>query len=94
VHQQPPLGRSWGTRFLRGVSADGMWLGPALLARVDRGALDALVVGEPVGDALRITPREGVTLDALEAVLAPVLSSGEDWHRWMNWIYGRGERPT
>ncbi len=29
--------RSWQTRFLRAVSADGMWLGPLLFEHIDRG---------------------------------------------------------
>jgi hypothetical protein len=94
VHQQAPLRKSWGTRFLRGVSADGIWLGPDLLARIDVSALDALVDSERVGEALRVVPRQGVRLDALEQVLAPVLPSGQDWNRWMSWIYDRGPRPT
>jgi hypothetical protein len=94
VHQEATLRRSWGTRFLRGVSADGMWLGPDLLARIDARALEPLVSSERVGEALRIVPREGVTLDALEQVLAPILPGGEDWNRWMSWIYGHGPQPT
>ncbi len=72
------LQRRWCTRFLRGVGADGVWLGPELLARVDRGALEALCDAEPVGSTLRLVLREGATLDALEGVLAPVLASEQD----------------
>ncbi len=73
------LQRGWCTRFLRGVGADGVWLGPDLLARVDRGALEALCDTEPVGGTLRLVLREGGALDALEEVLAPVLASEQDW---------------
>ncbi len=73
------LQRRWCTRFLRGVGADGVWLGPDLLAHVDRGALEGLCDAEPVGGTLRLVLREGATVDALEGVLAPVLASEQDW---------------
>jgi hypothetical protein len=73
------LERRWCTRFVRGVGADGVWLGPDLLARVDRGVLEALCDAEPVGGTLRLVLREGATLDAIEGVLAPILASEQDW---------------
>jgi hypothetical protein len=73
------LQRRWCTRFLRGIGTDGIWLGPELLARVDRRAVDALCETEPFGEALRLVAREGVTLGALEEALAPVLASEQDW---------------
>jgi hypothetical protein len=73
------LQRRWCTRFLRGVGADGVWLGPDLLARVDRGALQTFCHAEPVGGTLRLVLREGATLEELEGVLAPVLASEQDW---------------
>jgi hypothetical protein len=93
VHGICTLRRSWGTRFLRAVSLDGLWLGPALLARLDRAALDAVASVVPVGDALRVLPREGVTLDALEAALSPLLPSEADGRAGTGWVYGRAERP-
>ena len=87
------LQRSWATRFLRAVSGDAVWLGPGLLARVDRAALDGVATCTSVGDALRIVLREGATLDALEAVLAPVLASEADYRAGVDWLYGRAERP-
>jgi len=87
------LQRSWATRFLRAVSADGLWLGPPLLARVDRAALDGVAACTPVGDALRVVLRAGTPLDALEAVLAPVLASDADYRAGVDWLYGRAERP-
>jgi hypothetical protein len=80
LHGQITLYRSWCSRFLRGVGADGMWLGPDLLSRVDRGALKELCDIETVGDTARIVLREGATLDALEQALAPLLASEQDWH--------------
>jgi hypothetical protein len=79
VAGQFTLQRRWCTRFLRGVGADGVWLGPDLLARVDRRALEALCDAEQVGGTLRLLLREGARLDALEGVLAPVLASEQDW---------------
>jgi hypothetical protein len=80
IHGQYTLHRRWGTRFLRSVGADGIWLGPNLLARVDRRALESLCDAESVGDTLRLVLHEGATLDALEGALAPVLASEQDWN--------------
>jgi hypothetical protein len=79
IHGQHTLHREWCTRFLRGVSADGIWLGPELLARIDRDALAALCRLEPIGETVRAVLRDGATLDALEGALAPVLPSESDW---------------
>lgn len=79
IHGLHTLHREWSTRFLRGVSADGIWLGPELLARVDRDALAALCHLEPIGETVRAVLRDGATLDALEGALAPVLPSEADW---------------
>ena len=94
IHQAATLRRSWAMRFLRGVQRRWRLARPNLLARIDRQALDAVTSGVQVGEALRVQPREGATLDALETALAPVLASGEDWQRWMKWIYGHGPKPT
>jgi hypothetical protein len=83
VHGQCTLRHSWATRFLRGVSADGIWLGPDLLARIDRKALEPVTNAEKIGATLRLVLREGSTLDALEAVLSPILPSSDDWKREM-----------
>jgi hypothetical protein len=61
------------------VSADGIWLGPDLLARIDRNALQPVANAEKVGTTLRLLLREDSTLDALEAVLSPILPSSDDW---------------
>jgi hypothetical protein len=79
IRGQHTLHREWCTRFLRGVSADGIWLGRELLARVDRAALDVLCHLEPVGETVRAVLRDGMTLDALEATLAPLLPTTADW---------------
>ena len=63
--------RSWQTRFLRAVSADGTWVGATLLERVDREELARVALTELVGGTLRMVPREGVSLDDMERVLAP-----------------------
>lgn len=86
------LQRRWCTRFLREVGADGVWLGPDLLARVDRGALEAICDAEPVGCALRLVLREGATLDALEGVLAPVVASELDWKEAA--VFGASPSPA
>jgi hypothetical protein len=58
-----------------------MWLGPELIVRVDRAALEAVGRVEPVGQAVRVVLRESATLDALEGALAPVLASAADLHQ-------------
>ena len=85
--------RSWATRFLRGVSADTMWLGPELLARIDRAALETVAVVEPVGELSRIVLREGGSLDALERMLAALLPSREEGSRWNRWMYRHEKGP-
>jgi hypothetical protein len=65
------------------VSADGIWLGPDLLARIDRKALEPVANAEKIGSTLRLVLREDSTLDALEAVLSPILPSSEDWKQAM-----------
>jgi hypothetical protein len=79
IHGQHTLHREWCTRFLRGVSADGIWLGSELMAHVDRSALEKLCTLEPVGETVRAVLRGGATLDALEATLAPLLPTEADW---------------
>ena len=81
VYGQCTLRQSWATRFLRGVSPDGIWLGPDLLPRIDRKALEAVASAEKVGPALRLVLREDSTLDALEGVLSPILPSSDDWNQ-------------
>src|SRR5262249_5102548 len=50
VRGQCTLARSWGTRFLRYVTDDALWLGPDLVARIgDVEALRALAEIVPVG---------------------------------------------
>jgi len=73
--------RSWATRFLRGVSRDAMWLGPALVARVDTAALRAIAESTNVGSSVRVVLRPDATLDALEASLDPILPTREHARR-------------
>jgi hypothetical protein len=90
VHGTCTVRRSWSETFLRAVSADGVWLGPALLGRVpDRRALEAVATTERVGDALRVVLREGASMDALEAAFAPLLPSAEDHRRGVDRVFGR-----
>ena len=93
VGGQCTVRRSWQTRFLRAVSADGVWLGPPLLERIDRAELDRIALSEPVAGTIRVMPREVTSLDDLERVLAPVLASAEDWRNGVDWMYGRRETP-
>ena len=93
VSGQCTLRRTWQTRFLRAVSAEGLWLGSKLLQRIDRTALDVVALTDRVGDTLRILLREGSTIDELERVLAPVLPSPEDWRNGVAWAYGRRDTP-
>jgi hypothetical protein len=76
------------------VSPDGIWLGPDLLARIDRKALEPVANVEKIGSTLRLVLREGSTLDALEAVLSPLLPSSEDWKQGMQRrpLHTRGSR--
>jgi hypothetical protein len=93
VSGQCTLQRSWQTRFLRAVSAEGIWLGPSLVARVDRAEIDRIAVTEPIGDALRIVLREGCSLDEMERLLAPILPTHQDWRDGIEWKYGRRDAP-
>jgi hypothetical protein len=68
----------WGSRWLRSCSR-WLWLGPTLLARVDRDAVAAVASVTAVGDHARLVLRDDATLDALEQALAPILPSHEDW---------------
>ncbi len=78
VAGQVTMGHSWCARFLRGVT-DRMWLGPALLERVDVEALAAAAVVAPLGRAIRLTLKTGSTMNDLERALAPVLPGVDDW---------------
>jgi hypothetical protein len=89
VSGQCTFRRSWQTRFLRAVSADGMWLGPALMERVDHQGLERVAVTKPVGETLHVVLREGRSMDELEQILAPILASREEWQQGMDWMYGR-----
>jgi hypothetical protein len=76
-----PTGRKgWVTRWLRGVSADGFALGPELLAQLGSGVEHLRAVAEvtPIGDGVRVIPRIGGTLRAVEKTLAAILPTQED----------------
>lgn len=89
IHGQCTLQRSWLTRFIRGVTRDALWLGPALTDRIDRDALDTVADVRPVGDGVRIDIRETAPLDALEEALATLLPEEGDWFSAVDRYYGR-----
>jgi hypothetical protein len=93
VSGQCTLRLSWQTRFLRAVSMDGMWLGETLLDRLDRAEVERVALTEGVGQTLRLVPREGISIDEVERVLAPILPSARDHHEGVNWIHGRRDAP-
>jgi hypothetical protein len=72
--------RSWCSRFLRGVTARALWLGPDLLARLgETGALEAVATFTKVERAARVELADGAQLDALERALAPLLPDASTW---------------
>ncbi len=89
VHGQCTLLRSWLTRFLRGVTRDSIWLGPDLLGRVERHALEKVAHVTPHGAGIRLRLREGSSLDELEAALAPLLPGDDEWKAGLDRYYGR-----
>ncbi len=80
-------GAAWCERWLRAV-AETMWLGPALGERA--GNLESVAELEPAGSTQKVTLREEASLDALEAELAPILPSVEDWQAALRGFYARG----
>ncbi|HEX8617133.1 MAG TPA: hypothetical protein VF911_06080, partial [Thermoanaerobaculia bacterium] len=70
--QQPPTD---GTRTLRGVS-ERMWLGPALLKRIDVKALEQVATLTKSGSSTRVEKLADATLDDLERALMPILPNG------------------
>ncbi|HEY1013268.1 MAG TPA: hypothetical protein VGE07_11225 [Herpetosiphonaceae bacterium] len=71
--------RSWGARWLRGVS-ERIWLGPELRALLaDPGALAEVAEIAVVGDTWRVALKPGASLDELERLLAPILPGADDW---------------
>ncbi len=90
--EQVTMGSSDAMRYrarhaerIRGLDHDGVWLGPAHLARIDRAALPAYVEAAAVGSALRLTmpiDRPRRDLAALEEALAPLLPSRAAAEAW------------
>jgi hypothetical protein len=81
--------RFWCGRFLRGVT-ERLWLGPELVARL--GGTDGLAPiasVTPVGAGVRVTLKEGATLDELEQALAPLLPGQQDWREGRGRLYPR-----
>jgi hypothetical protein len=76
IHGDEVLYEGWQSRWLRAVTDDWIWLGPSLLAHLDRAALAGVAEIVPLGEAVRI--RATADLAALEAVLAPILPSADD----------------
>lgn len=76
VHGQCTMMRTWQGRWLR-AATDELWLGPELLARVDRNALETVAALSPCGTAVHVKAKG--SLDALETALAPILPSSDDW---------------
>ncbi len=64
--------RAWRLERLKFV-ASRLWLGPALVARIDRAALEAVAEVAPRGEGLALMLRPGQTLTALETALRPIL---------------------
>ncbi len=80
-------GVPWCERWLR-AAAETLWLGPSLCDRV--GQLDAVARIEEAGSARKLTLRDGASFDQLEAELAPILPSAQDWQSAVRGFYGRG----
>lgn len=77
--------RAWHREQIRGLDHDGVWLGPAHLARIDRARMPAYVEACAVGPALRLTmsrERPRADLAALEEALAPLLPSRSVAEAW------------
>jgi hypothetical protein len=91
VHGQCTLQHSWLTRFMRGVTSDTAWLGPELLARIDRRALDRVAALEETKGGVRFRLRPEATLDELEEVVAELLPSEADWRAGIDRFDGRAE---
>ncbi|MCB9617224.1 MAG: hypothetical protein H6722_32740 [Sandaracinus sp.] len=73
VHGPAPTTRAWCARWLR-MPGEITWLGPSLVARLDRSALEAVgTIEEHDGGWLVRTSRD--VIDAFEEALAPVLPS-------------------
>jgi hypothetical protein len=80
--------RSWAERYARGVTRT-MWLGPKLLARLDRAALSSVAEVTELGALWRVV-LYGDNLGALEHLLAPILADKAGWRRRIERLYGRG----
>jgi hypothetical protein len=77
--------REWHREQIRGLDHDGVWLGPAHLARVDRARIPAHVEACELGPALRLTmsrERPRSDLAALEEALSSLLPSRSAAEAW------------
>lgn len=75
----------WHREQIRGLDHDGVWLGPAHLARIDRARIPAHVESCELGPALRLTmsrERPRADLAALEEALGPLLPSRPAAEAW------------
>ncbi|MCB9616291.1 MAG: hypothetical protein H6721_00795 [Sandaracinus sp.] len=76
IHGPAPTTRAWCTRWLR-MPGEVTWLGPSLVAHLDRSTLEAVgTVEEQDGGWLVRTSRDAI--DAFEEALAPVLPTSVD----------------
>jgi hypothetical protein len=92
VGGQCTLRRSWVSRFARGVTTGTLWLGAPLAARVpDVARLRSAAQVTSLGEGLRITVENDAALDDVEAALAPLLPSKEDWGRGAARLYSRAQ---
>ena len=91
VHGRCTLQHSWLTRFLRGVTSSSTWLGPELVARVDRAALGRVATLDDTSYGVRFQLRPDATLDELELVLAELLPSEADYRAGIDRFHGRAK---
>jgi len=78
VHGQCTNYHEWAERFLHAVG-DVIWLGPGLLSRVSREALDRVGTVSVVGDGVRLN--RSAEVPELENALAAILPTHEDWRQ-------------
>ncbi len=88
---QCTLRNSWLTRFVRAVCVGTLWMGRSLSERMgDVAALRTAARVTALGDGLRVSIDDEGSLDGVEAALAAVLPTPDDWRRGVDRVYGRG----